>query len=381
MPGNLRDQFLLDRDWRFLNHGSFGACPRPVFTEYQRLQRALEAQPVHFMTYRLPVLLQEARERLAAFLNVDHENLIFVSNATSALNLVIRSLDWQAEDEILSSDQEYGALQRTWAFIEQKYGARAREISIEARHCLDENEFADHLWRAVTPRTRAIFLSHITSPTALLFPLRELLRRARAAGILTIIDGAHAPGQIPLDLRALGADVYAGNCHKWLCAPKGSAFLYVRKALHERMVPLVISHGWQDGASFASRNAWYGTQDYAAYLSIPAALDFRAEYDWQAIRAACIEQAQQARAHLARHGFPSLWPMESALALQMFACQLPAGDANAIYRQLWEKHRIEVPVIDWRKQILLRVSIHAYNSEGDWQALRVALQQIFGVSA
>ena len=253
MIADLREQFLLDRDWHFLNHGSFGACPRPVFAEYQRWQRELETQPVHFMLRRLPDLLQNARERLATFINAEPDNLIFATNATSALNLVIRSLDWQPGDEILSSDQEYGALQRTWEFVSQRSGAQFRALAIPTDFA-DENDFVKRVWREVTPQTRAIFLSHITSPTALLFPLQTLIQRARAANILTIIDGAHAPGQIPLDMSALGADAYAGNCHKWLCAPKGSAFLYVNPSLHEHMVPLVISHGWLNGASFTSRN-------------------------------------------------------------------------------------------------------------------------------
>ncbi len=377
MIADLRGQFLLDRDWHFLNHGSFGACPRPVFAEYQRWQRELETQPVHFMLRRLPDLLKNARERLATFVNAEPDNLIFATNATSALNLVIRSLDWRLGDEILSSDQEYGAMLRTWEFVSQQSGAQFRPVTIPTDF-VDENDFVERVWREVTPRTRAIFLSHITSPTALLFPLQALIQRARAAKILTIIDGAHAPGQIPLDMHALGVDAYAGNCHKWLCAPKGSAFLYVNPSLHEHMVPLVISHGWLDGASFTSRNDWYGTQDFAAYLSVPAALEFRVANDWENVRAACIKRAEAARTHLAALGYAPLGPQERNLDLQMFACQLPTCDTADVYRRLWEDHRIEVPIVCWRNQCLVRVSVQAYNTDADWQALAAAFTQIFG---
>ena len=378
MNAELREQFLLDRDWRFLNHGSFGACPRPVFEKYQDWQRELESQPVHFMSRRLPGLLNDARERLAQYINAPPDRLIFATNATSALNLFIRSIPWQPGDEILSSDQEYGALLRTWEYISQTRDVVFRPLTIPVDY-QDENEFVDRIWREVTPRTRAIFLSHITSPTAMLFPLQTLIQRARAANILTIIDGAHAPGLLPLDLLSLDPDAYAGNCHKWLCAPKGSAFLYVHPSLHECMVPLVISHGWEEGVNFVHSNQWYGTQDFAAYLSIPAALDFLAANEWQTIRTQCVQMAEAAREHLAAHGFAPIRKLQHRLNIQMFASQLPPCEPSQVYETLWKDYRIEVPILRWQDRLLVRVSIQAYNTAEDWLALSQALSQIMSL--
>ena len=226
----MRDQFLLDPNIIFLNHGSFGACPKPVFERYQWWQRELERQPVEFLGRRHDDLLDAARARIADYLGAEADDLVFVTNATSGLNVIARSLVLQEGDEILTTDHEYGALNLTWDHVCAKVGARYVHHPIPLP-VGDPADVVESFWSAVTPRTKAIFLSHITSPTALILPVTEICHRAREAGILTIIDGAHAPGQIPLDLTAMGVDIYAGNFHKWLCAPKGSGFLYVRPHL------------------------------------------------------------------------------------------------------------------------------------------------------
>ncbi len=209
---DLSAQFLLNPEIIFLNHGSFGACPRPVFEEYQRWQLELERQPVEFLGRRFDELLRAAREPLAAYVNCDTDDLTYVPNATTGLNIVARSLKLNAGDEIVTTDHEYGALDRTWEFLCEKNGALYKRAAIPTP-MTTEDDFIERVWSAVTPRTRVVFWSHITSPTALIFPVQELCRRARARGIISIIDGAHAVGQIPLDLRALGADVYSSNCH------------------------------------------------------------------------------------------------------------------------------------------------------------------------
>ena len=374
----IRHQFLLDDRWHFLNHGSFGACPKPVFEQYQFWQRELETQPVHFMMRRLPGLLQDVRMRLAAFIHADPDHLILATNATSALNMVIRSLPWQQGDEILSSDQEYGALRRTWEYIVQEKAVTFRPLRLPT-DCRDEREFADCIWPEITPRTRAIFLSHITSPTAVRFPFETLIQRAREENIWTIIDGAHAPGQLDLDLSTLGADAYAGNCHKWLCAPKGSAFLYVHPSLQDGMTPLVISHGWREDATFVRSNEWYGTQDFAAYLAIPTALDFFRNCLGEAVHQNCIRRAEAARLHLAERGFTPIIPEDKALEISLFASVLPSSTATTdeVYEVLWKEHQVEVPIIFWQNQNLVRVSIQAYNSDEDWWALAHALERIF----
>lgn len=229
-PEALRSLFLLDDDIVFLNHGSFGACPRPVWDVYMAWQRQLERQPVAFISRRSDALLQSAQSHLATYLNVQPDDLTFVMNATSGLNVIARSLPLCAGDEILTTDLEYGALDLTWRHLCAKAGATYRKANIPAPFTTPE-AIVDTIWKEVNERTRAIFLSHITSGTSVILPVREICHRARGAGILTIVDGAHAPGQIPLDLAQLGVDVYAGNCHKWLCAPKGAAFLHVRLSI------------------------------------------------------------------------------------------------------------------------------------------------------
>jgi isopenicillin-N epimerase len=211
---SLRELFLLRPDVVFLNHGSFGACPRAVFQAYQTWQLELERQPVEFIQRRSRDLLREAREALGVFVGADADDLVYVTNATMGLNIVARSVPLEPGDEVLTTDHEYGALNRTWEFVCDKRGARyvRRPVALPIS---DEEQVVDAIWSGVTARTRVLFISHITSPTALIFPVKELVRRAREAGILTIVDGAHASGQVPLELEAMGVDFYSGNCHKW----------------------------------------------------------------------------------------------------------------------------------------------------------------------
>ena len=222
-----RDEFLLDPDVVFLNHGSFGATPRPVFETYQDWQRRLEWQPVQFLGTDIAAYLAEARRALGRYLNVAADDLVYVPNATFGVNVVARSLRLEPGDEVLATDHEYGACENAWLFMGRERGFRyvRQPIPLPLSSAADVME---QFWAGVTPRTKVIFLSHITSPTAMRLPVEAICERARAAGILTVIDGAHAPGQIPLDLTTVGADFYAGNCHKWLCAPKGAGFLFAR---------------------------------------------------------------------------------------------------------------------------------------------------------
>ncbi len=232
---------MLDPSVAFLNHGSFGATPKPVFREYQRWQRELERQPVEFLGRRHNDLMRSAREALAGYLGAKAGNLVFAQNATIALNIVARSLELGSGDEVLSTDHEYGALDRTWRFLSRERGF----TYINQPVSLDSHEaFVESFWRGVTPKTRVVFFSHITSPTATLFPVEKIIQRAREKNIITVVDGAHVPGQIPLRLDSLGADFYGGNLHKWLCAPKGAGFLYARPEVQPLLKPLVVSWGY-----------------------------------------------------------------------------------------------------------------------------------------
>ena len=389
-----KELFLLDPEVVYLNHGSFGACPRPVFDTYQHWQARLERQPVEFLGRRAEILLAEARLPLAAYLHVDPDELVYFPNPTTALNMVARNFARSPSsvlahsdqrfilrpgDEVLATDHEYGALNRTWSYICRLTGASY--VAAPVPLPLDsESVFVERFWSCVNEHTRIIFLSHITSPTALVFPVAEICRRARQAGILTIIDGAHAPGQLPLDLHALGADIYAGACHKWLCAPKGAAFLYIRRELSPNLDPLVVSWGYESehpsGSQFVDYHEWQGTRDLAAFLSVPRAIQFQAEHHWEQVRAACHSLAVANRREIeALTGLPSICFEEDFV--QMFAVRLPDRiDAADFKQQLYEKYRIETPVIVWNGQKFLRVSFQAYNDEQDARRLIEALKEL-----
>jgi isopenicillin-N epimerase len=381
--------FNLDPDIHFLNHGSFGACPKPVFDAYQQWQRELERQPVAFLGRRITGLLAESRAALGAFLNAPADDLVYFPNPTTAVNMVARSLatgrtaSGQAPclgpgDEVLTTDHEYGALNRTWdvscGLTGARYVHRAVPLPLP-----DPDACVECLWAGVTRRTRIIFISHITSPTALIFPVAEICRRAREAGILTIVDGAHAPGQIELDLLAVGADIYVGACHKWLCGPKGAAFLYARKEVQPLLLPLVVSWGWEaeepGPSQFVDWHEWQGTRDLSAYLSVPAAISFQQEHDWPRVRAACHALAGETRQRLvALTGLPPVCA-EDAFG-QMFAAEMPACDIEMLKARLWDERRVEVPAIRWGGRVFLRVSFQAYNDRADADTLLDGLEAL-----
>jgi isopenicillin-N epimerase len=370
--------FLLGPDMAFLNHGSFGACPSPVFDTYQAWQRELEAQPVEFLGRRINDLLAEARSKLGSFVGAEPDNLVFVPNATHGTNIVARSLDLGPGDEVLSTDHEYGAAERTWRFICGQRGAEYKRVSIPLPLPGDE-EIVERLWQGVTERTKVIFLSHITSPSAVIFPVAEVCRRAREAGILTMIDGAHAPGQVDLSLEEIGADFYTGNCHKWLCAPKGAGFLYARQDRQALLHPLVVSWGWESenpGPSrFIDHFSWVGTSDPSAYLSVSAAIDFQREHDWPTVRQECHRLAGWAREQLSQlTGMPPVCPDESFA--QMFAAEFAVGSLDKLGTRLWDDYRVEVPLVRLNGREFIRVSIQAYNSRADVEKLIAALQAL-----
>jgi isopenicillin-N epimerase len=359
----MRAGFLLDPDVAHLNHGGYGACSRLVFEEYQRLQRELEAGPTDFFQRRLGDwpwvlgdshgLLADARVRLAAFVGAGPADLVFARNATSALNAVIRSLRVRPEEEVLTTAHEYGAIVNTWAFV-----------GVNLVLCEP-----DELVERIGPRTRAICMSHITSPTALVLPVAEICAEARRAGVLTIVDGAHAPGHVALDLDAIGADIYVGDCHKWLCAPKGSGFLWARPEHQRWIAPLVISWGYRDEADFAELHGWAGTLDPAAYLAVPKAIEVHATFDLAGVRTlADTTEARLAERGFGRHpGVPAPF---------MRAIELPAGDPNVLWRRLYDEHRVEAPVYAFEDKRILRVSIGPYNDEDDVDRLLDALERL-----
>lgn len=379
---SLKQMFLLDPDVAYLNHGSYGATPRPVFEAYQEWQRALEREPVQFVNIKLPQLMLWARDALGRYLNASADDIAYVPNATFGINVIARSLPLEAGDEVLATDHEYGAIDNVWLHMCRKNGASyiRHPLPIPAR---SHEEIAEEIWCGVTPRTRVLFLSHITSPTALRLPVESLCARARAAGIISIVDGAHAPGQIALDLAAIDADFYVGNCHKWLCSPKGAAFLYARRDRQPLIEPLVIGWGWGERKKPSTNPAyidalqWLGTNDLAAYLSVPAAIAFQAEHDWPSIRERCRRLLDESL-HRVRDltGLASLYPDHGRYYEQMAVAALPAIDnPEAFGRRLFDRHRVEIPCIEWRGRQLLRLSIQGYNTRADIDALLAALAE------
>ena len=388
----MRRHFLLDPEVRFLNHGSFGACPEPVFAELQRWQRELERNPVAFLGRRSGELLAQARGHLGAYLGADADDLAWVPNATTGVNTVARSLRLQPGDEVLGTDHEYGACVATWQQVCAGAGAHYREVALPLP--LEPEDVVPRVLAAITPRTRVLFLSHITSTTALVLPVAELCAAARERGITTVIDGAHAPGHIPLDLAAVGADFYTGNCHKWLCAPKGAAFLHVRPERQAEIEAPVVSWGYVADASGGSlgghtgfdaytgrtrlerRLQWQGTRDLAAFLSVPAAIEFQRQHDWPAWQQRCHELACETRAQvLAHNGLPLPAPDAAHGQMVIIPVEPAAGQgADDLRRWLQETHRIEVPVTQHAGQVFVRLSVQAYNEQAELDALVSALQ-------
>ncbi len=345
-----------------------------MFETYQRWQLELEHQPVEFLGRRIEGLLDEARAKLAAYINGAPENLVFVPNATSGVNVAARSLRLQPGDEILTTDQEYGACSYSWQHNCERTGAKY-VVQPMPLPMTTREAFVEQFWQGVTPRTRVIYMSHIASPTALIFPIEEICRRARDAGIITVIDGAHAPGQIPLDMARIGADFYTGNCHKWMCTPKGSAFLYVRPEYQTPIEPVIISWGWYDDADFVTRNQRQGTRDPAAYLTVPAAIDWMQAHDWDAVRARCHALGVELREQIAEWSdLPTIAP--DTWFSQMFTALLPPCDPELVKRRLYDEYRIEVPLTHADGHEAIRVSLQGYNTREDGQKLLGALREI-----
>lgn len=382
MDENLGGLFLLDPEVAFLNHGSFGACPRPVFEAYQRWQLKLERQPVAFLDPNrgLSGWMREARVALAGVVGADADDLVGLTNATVGLNIVAQSLDLKPGDEILTTDHEYAALEKTWAYVCRRTGAVVRVVKIPLP-LTTEAQFTDTLLAGMTDRTRVLFLSHITSATALVFPIERAVAEARRRGIWTVIDGAHTPGHIPLNLTALDADFYAGNCHKWMMAPKGSAFLHVRRELQGMMNPLVISHGWTaegregpfGGTPFVDMLEVQGTRDPSAWLTVPDAIEFARQHDWPRVAAECTQMVQGTAARVrALTGLPAFSSPEFC-APQMVAMPVTACDPLLLQRTLMAEHGIEIPCFKWQDHTVVRVSGQGYNSQAQMDLLVAAL--------
>jgi len=388
----LAQHFALDPTVTFLNHGSFGATPRAVLAAQQRLRDRMEAQPVQFLARDLETLLDEARASLGAFVDAPAEDLVFVPNATFAVNAVLQSLTLSPGDEIVVTDHGYAACTNAARYVAERSGARVvtAEVPFPLR---SSGQVLDAITRALSSRTRLVLVDHVTSPTALVFPVEDIVHVCQRSGVDVLVDGAHAPGMVPLSLRSLGAAYYTGNLHKWVCAPKGAAFLHVHPSRQHRVRPLVISHGASSRRTDRSRLSiefnWMGTDDPTAVLSVPEAIRFMGSLlpgGWDALREANRALALEARALLSEAlGVPLPAPASMigsmatlALPPDRFPPTAPCDPTfeDGLQQGLWDDHRIEVPVMRWGDpaRLLLRVSAQVYNDLSQYQRLAEGLR-------
>jgi isopenicillin-N epimerase len=304
------------------------------------------------------------------------------------MNIIARSIDLGPGDEVLGTDHEYGAVERTWRFNCERQGALYRTQSISLP-VISVEAIMEQLWQGVTERTRMIVVSHISSPTALIFPVAEIARRAAAQGILTAVDGAHAAGQLDLNLEAIGADFYVGNGHKWMCGAVGAGFLYAHPERQHLLKPLVVSWGWKPRepgpSAFQDLFGWIGTDDPAAYLSIPAAIAFQQDHEWARVRADCRTLASQAQAQIASvTGLSPISPNSPEWWVQMCVARIPANgnlSVQEMQRHLLEKYEVEIPIVQWQEYRFARLSIQAYNSVADVERLLDGLQQLHSIAS
>jgi len=393
-PSTLSRHWSLDPEVVFLNHGSFGACPVAVLEEQQRWRRRMERQPLQFLGRDLEGLLDEVRGTLGRFVGAPADDLALVTNATSGVNSVLRSLELRAGDELLVTDHEYNACRNALNFAARRAGAEVVEVK-GPFPLSGPGEVLERVLGAVTPRTRLVLFDHVTSPTGMVMPVEELVRELDRRGVDSLVDGAHAPGMLELDLEALGAAFYTGNCHKWLCAPKGAAFLYVRRDRQEELRPLCISHGAnsprEDRSRFRLEFDWTGTCDPTPWLCIPAAIEHLGSLlpgGWPELRRRNHELAVAGR-RILLEALEQPEPCPESRLGSMAAVCLPDGSerppdspfyADALQAELLERHAIEVPVIPWpaRPRRLVRISAQLYNSEAQVEHLAGVLREILG---
>lgn len=380
MSFDIRELFLIRKDITFLNFGSFGACPKPIFEDYQKWQFELEQEPVQFITVNGLQYLKQSREALGKFLNADANDIVYVSNPSYAVNTIARSIDLQEGDEVLTTNLEYGACDKAWNYYcKQKKAKYVRQhISLPLT---TKEKFVEEFFHGLTNKTKLIFISHITSTTALIFPVEAICKRAAELGIMTFVDGAHAPAHVSLDLKELNADIYTGACHKWMMTPKGSSFMYVKKESQEKFEPLVISWGYEamfpSDSKFLDWHQMNGTRDYSAFLTIPKAVEFMQQYNWKEVSSSCKKTVRENALRFCELvGTKPLSPITEEFLGQMFSIPILSTEPEKLQRLLFEKYKIEIPVMRHGDKVYLRYSINAFNSQRDLDILYHAVSEI-----
>ncbi len=394
----MRAHWALDPAVSFLNHGAFGACPREVVACQRRWQDLLEREPVQFFLHTYAQVLDEARQKAAAFVGSAAENFVFVPNTTSGVNAVLSSLDISEGDELLTTDHVYGACLNALHAVAERRSATVVQAQLPLPFT-ESGEIVTAILERVTARTRFALLDHVTSATGIVLPIQELVRALSARAVEVMVDGAHAPGMLEPGIDELGAGYYTGNFHKWVCAPKGAAFLYVRPDLQHAVRPLVVSHGRtaaRGRSRFWEEFDWPGTSDPSAWLSVPDAIESvgkLATGGWNEVRHHNRQLALQARKLLCE-ALQISAPVPEAFLGSLVALPLPDSDAqfpyvrrkpvtpnhsafdvSALQRALFNEHQIEVPVFDWPTpgRRWIRISAHLYNTPGEYEQLAQAL--------
>ena len=375
-----KSQFLLRDDITFLNFGSFGACPKPVFQQYQAFQLELEQEPVQFITVNGLQYLKTSREALGKYVNCKSEDLVYVTNPSYAVNIIAKSINLKEGDEVLTTNLEYGACDKTWNYYCKKVAAKYIRQPINFPLTTKE-QFVEDFFKGLSSKTKLVFISHITSTTGLRLPIEEILVKAKALGLLTFVDGAHAPGQIDVNLSTLQADIYTGACHKWMMTPKGSSFLYVKKELQHLFDPLIVSWGYEENlqseTQFFDYHQVQGTRDYSAFLTIPKAIEFMESNDWKTVALNCRALVKSNAARFCKLlNSTSLAPISDEFLVQLYSIPLKTAEPQKLQRLLFEKYKIEIPVMQLDGKIFLRYSIQAFNSQEDLDVLYHALKDI-----
>ena len=376
----MKSQFLLDTEITFLNHGSFGACPKPIFENYQYWQLELEKEPVQFIQKNSAQYLKTSKDALANYIGCSSDDFFYTTNPTVAVNTVLRSLNLEEGDEVLTTNHEYGAMDRTWSYFSKKKGIKyiRQNISLPI---LSKEQILNEFWSGYTSKTKIIFISHISSVTALVFPVKEICEKARELGLITIIDGAHVPGQLDLNIQELNPDFYTGALHKWMLAPKGVSFLYVKKTFQNSIDPLVVSWGYESespsDSQFLDYHQHQGTRDISAFLTIPKAIEFLRVNNWEERAASCrklIRDNYNKFCELLNS--KPICPVTSEFLVQMCSIPIRTTKPLELKETLFNKYKIEIPVMKLEDKFFLRIAINGYNSQQDLDILREALEDI-----
>jgi isopenicillin-N epimerase len=376
LAGDIRSLFALDFRYVFLNHGSFGAAPRAVLEAQDRWRREIEARPIEMLGRRSDELIDRGRLAAAKFLGATIDNLGFVTNATEAVNAILRSIDIRAGEMLLTTTHVYNAIRQTMKHVASRAGGRMIEVDVPLPLRWPD-AIVNALAGAITDRTRLIVIDHVTSPTAIRFPVERIMELASSRGIDVLVDGAHAPGMIELEIESLGAAYYVGNLHKWVCAPKGAGFIWVRPDRQAQVHPAVISHHLGEG--FANEFSWQGTRDITPWICVADAIEYLGQFGWENVR-----RHNHAMATWAQRMLCETWqvepasPIDGSMLGSMATVALPDSlrrfeKPEALAAMLFEQHRIEVPVVDWGGRWWVRVSCQIYNKAEDYEQLARAV--------